>query len=520
MSSALLIARLVLAAVFAVAGIAKLTDRAGSRQAIVGFGLPATLASPLAVLLPLGELALAAALIPTATAWWGALGALVLLLLFVAGIALNLARGRKPDCHCFGQLHSAPAGWATLARNGVLAAVAGFLVWQATDSAGPSVVSWVGALSTGQLVGLIGGVILIGLLLSQIVQWWFLVDLVKQNGRLLVRLEELEGRPAYGEAASENGGAPTEQPAPGLQVGTPAPPFSLSGLYGETITLDALRALGKPVMLLFTDPDCGPCTALLPEIGRWQQEHSTKLTVSLISRGSPEDNRTKSAEHGLTHVLLQRDWEVSDAYEVTGTPAAVLVRSDGTIGSPLASGSQAIQSLVEQVVGAPAPTPTAAPTSATAQGGCPDCGNGAAAAQSMPAAPKIGDPAPTIKLPDLSGKTINLAGFKGSDTLVLFWNPACKYCTDVLSTLKTLESSQPKGAPKLLVVSSGTVEENKAMGLRSPVTLDQKFAVGYAYGVKGTPSGVLVDANGNIASGVAVGGSAALALAGANQPTV
>jgi uncharacterized membrane protein YphA (DoxX/SURF4 family) len=109
MDAALLIARLVLAAVFILAGVAKLSDLKGSRKAITDFGLPAVLASPLGLLLPLAELGVGAALIPASTAWWGALGALGLLLLFVVGISINLARGRKPDCHCFGQLHSAPA---------------------------------------------------------------------------------------------------------------------------------------------------------------------------------------------------------------------------------------------------------------------------------------------------------------------------------------------------------------------------------------------------------------------------
>lgn len=57
MDSFLLVARLLLALVFALTGAAKLADRAGSRQAIVDFGLPAGLASPLGVLLPLCELA-------------------------------------------------------------------------------------------------------------------------------------------------------------------------------------------------------------------------------------------------------------------------------------------------------------------------------------------------------------------------------------------------------------------------------------------------------------------------------
>ena len=99
MTAVLLIARLLLAAVFAVAGLAKLADLAGSRRAMRDFGLPPGLAAQLWLVLPLAELAVAVALIPRSSAWWGALGALALLLLFVGGIGYNLARGRRPDCH-------------------------------------------------------------------------------------------------------------------------------------------------------------------------------------------------------------------------------------------------------------------------------------------------------------------------------------------------------------------------------------------------------------------------------------
>ena len=61
----LLIARLLLAGVFLVAGAAKLRDRDGSQRAVVEFGLPSALAAPLGLLLPLAELAVAATLIPT-----------------------------------------------------------------------------------------------------------------------------------------------------------------------------------------------------------------------------------------------------------------------------------------------------------------------------------------------------------------------------------------------------------------------------------------------------------------------
>jgi thiol-disulfide isomerase/thioredoxin/uncharacterized membrane protein YphA (DoxX/SURF4 family) len=515
LDTVLLIARLLLALVLAVAGVAKLADRAGSRQGLTDFGVPAALAAPFGILLPLAELAVAIALIPLATAWWGALGALVLLLLFVAGISYNLARGRKPDCRCFGQLHSSPAGWKTLVRNGALAAVASLILWEGRDGVGASAVGWIGQLSTAPLLGLLGGLLVLTLLVAQFVQWWFLSRLLRQNGRLLVRLEALEGRVSTDEAAPSPDVA---QPGAGLPVGTPAPAFGLSGLYGETLTLNSLRSAGKPVMLIFTDTACGACNALLPEIGRWQREYADKLTLSLVSRGDMQENRTKASEHGLTNVLLQEDWEVSEAYQVAGTPSAVIISPDDTVGSPVVAGVEAIRSLAAHTVGAPAPElPVHQPTG---QGEpCPNCGqahadNGQAAEQAVPAGLKVGEPALPLRLRDLKNKKVNLASFRGRKTLVLFWNPGCGFCQQMLPELKEWERNPPEGAPRLLVVSSGTKEANTEMGLSSTVVLDQNFAVGQSFGASGTPSAVLVDEEGNIASELAVGAPAVLALAG------
>ena len=141
---AFLVGRLGLAAVFGLAGVVKLTDRAGTRRALADVGVPAPLAAPVAVGLPVVELAVAGALVSATAAWWGAVGALVLLLSFVAGISLMLARGRRPDCHCFGRLHAAPIGRSTLVRNLALAAVAALIAWRGRSDAGPSVVGWLG----------------------------------------------------------------------------------------------------------------------------------------------------------------------------------------------------------------------------------------------------------------------------------------------------------------------------------------------------------------------------------------
>jgi methylamine dehydrogenase accessory protein MauD len=490
MDSVLLLARLLLASVFALAGIAKLADREGSRQAIIDFGLPAALATPLGILLPLTELAVALALVPASSAWWAAVGALTLLLLFMVGIGVNLARGRKPECHCFGQLHSSPAGWKTLARNGALALVASSIIWQGSvgGSTGGSVLGWLGGLAATPLVGLILGLVALALVLGQ---WWFLANVLRQNGRLLVRVEALEAKlGAGGEVPSVNGGQAQRQT--GLAVGSEAPGFTLSGLHGETLTLDSLRSSGEPVMLLFTDPNCGPCNALLPEVGRWQEENSDKLTVSLISRGTAEENRTKVQEHALENVLLQEDWEVSEAYQVGGTPSAVLVGEDGKVNSSVASGPDAIRRLVTRLL---RPQPP------------------------IPVTKRVGDVAPEVRLPDLEGNIVELADLRGKQTLVLFWSPGCGFCQQMLPDLKEWEARAPEGAPRLLVVSAGAEEVNREMGLTSPVLLDQNFATGRAFGAGGTPSAVLVDAEGKVASGVAVGARAVMELARADKTT-
>lgn len=114
-------------------------------------------------------------------------------------------------------------------------------------------------------------------------------------------------------------------------MGTRAPAFGLSRLDGEPVSLDSLRAGGKPVLLVFTDPGCGPCSALMPDIGRWQGEHAQTLTIALVSRGARDANAAKASEHGISGVLLQQDREVSEAYQSVPTPSAVLVRPNGTV---------------------------------------------------------------------------------------------------------------------------------------------------------------------------------------------
>jgi peroxiredoxin len=333
-STVVLFARVALAVVFALASAAKLADLAGSRRAVRSFGVPAALAGVAGTLLPLAELALAGGLIVSASARWGALGALILLGAFVVGIAAAIGKGNVPDCHCFGQLHSAPAGWRTLARNLVFAGVAVVVV---LAGPGPSVGAWLGSLSNQQawvLAGALAGAVLAG-------QAGLVWVLLRRHGAVLMRLRELE-------AGSTTGGS-------ALTIGDPAPPFDLPGLAKERISLAGLLSAGRGVLLVFTDPRCGPCQALLPQLASWQDTHADRMTVALISRGTPAENLLAREEHGLRHIARQAEHQTDTPYGVVGTPSAILIGADGRVLGPLVTGADQIADLAQRLLSATPP---------------------------------------------------------------------------------------------------------------------------------------------------------------------
>jgi hypothetical protein len=98
------------------------------------------------------------------------------------------------------------------------------------------------------------------------------------------------------------------------------------------------------------------------------------------------------------------------------------------------------------------------------------------------------------------------------ETLLLFWDPGCGFCADMLPALRERDATQDE--PALVVISTGDVSENRAMGLRAPVLLDDANTVGPSYGISGTPMAILVDSAGRIASEVAAGAATVLELGG------
>jgi thiol-disulfide isomerase/thioredoxin/uncharacterized membrane protein YphA (DoxX/SURF4 family) len=479
----LLILRLALAAVFLVAATTKLTDRAGTRRAIGEFGTPDPVAGPAALGLPIAELAVTGCLLVPGAVRYGAFGALALLGVFCAAIGVNLAKGRTPDCHCFGQLHSEPVGAKTLARNGVLAAGAVLVLSLGWSDPGPSAVAWIAGLDATGALALALGVAALAVLA---VGGWVAVHLLRQHGRLLLRLERLESALA-GAGIEVDADEGYTLPEAGLPVGRTAPGFVVPAVAGGTLGLTALLEGERPALLVFTDPGCGPCQALMPEVARWQREHADEVTIAVLSSGDRDETRAKAEEHGLARVLVDPGRSVSAAFEAHGTPAAVLVAPDGTVASPVAQGSDAIERLLDVAI---AWEPPVEPGLA------------------------IGEQAPALALADLDGAETALAEALDPEreTLVVFWNPGCGFCRRMHEDLRAYEHAAPAGAPAVLVVSAGGVDEVRAEGFRR-VLLDPDFGAAGAFGATGTPMGLLIGVDGRVASRLAAGADAVLALA-------
>ena len=111
---------LVLAFVFALAGMAKLTRRHETAVAFAGLGLPAP--DAFAVAVPVLELVLVVLL--TVIPVVGASVALVALVAFSVVLARALRAGVTTGCNCFGSARATPISRADLVRNGALVALA------------------------------------------------------------------------------------------------------------------------------------------------------------------------------------------------------------------------------------------------------------------------------------------------------------------------------------------------------------------------------------------------------------
>ena len=176
----------------------------------------------------------------------------------------------------------------------------------------------IGAVTTAAVLS---GVVLLGVVA---LGGWMLYELLRQHGRILIRLDALEMRLANPVAAQPS--SASARAARGLPAGSwvPLPPGE-GDAVSDSATPPESRARS---LLLFTSATCGPCADLMPQIRDWQRALAGVVEIHLVEH---------TAQIGVT-------------YGARGTPSALAVDPDGLTEAPLAEGAAEIRALVERVI--------------------------------------------------------------------------------------------------------------------------------------------------------------------------
>lgn len=485
MGEILLLVRLALFGVFALAGIGKLMDLEGSEKAVKGFGVPDSLVKPIGVGLPIFEIVLALSFLFVTTSWFAAVAAVLLISIFLGGMIYQIAQGNAPDCHCFGQIHSEPVGKSSLLRSGVLALLALFLAVQGRANQGASLADDGSGMTI--LLILVLAVLAVGV--------FYLKRIFDQQTELIRRIDLLELISKDGQTVERVEAVP---PTEGLAIGSPFPEFQLKQLDGTSISRSDVFGSGKPSIVFFVSPDCSPCKALYPEIREWRKELGNKLDFVFVSSGDLKANRDKYGDSDGVRVIVEEKRELAETVKAQWTPSALFVNADGRIGSYVSTGDGAIRSLIDDLRER-------------------DLGsdfvfivNTVGASQAL----KIGEPIPDFSLTGAEGETVTNETIKGRNTLAVFWGMACPHCVNMKETIAEIENTHNGSAPNLIFFSDGNPAENRELGFKSPVVLDSRYEISKQIGMSGTPSAVLIDENGRIASGTATGEQKIWALIG------
>jgi peroxiredoxin len=335
---------------------------------------------------------------------------------------------------------------------------------------------------------------------------WLAYQLVRQNGRILLRLEAIEQQigPRAGAKRREAGGLP---------LGMVAPDFELPDLAGVRHKLSDFRE--QNVLVVFFNPQCGFCTKMAADLAALPADGVDRPAVPIvITTGDAEENRKAVERYGIRcPVLLQKEMEVAAQYRAHGTPMGYRIDGAGRIASELAVGAEPLLRLATTL--APDQNEPGATANGCAPLGAKD-GSSLTRSRLNRSGLKAGVAAPDFRLPRIDEGELTLSDFRGERVLLVFSDPNCGPCDELAPRLQEIHERRPE--LQVLVVSRRDVEANRdkavRLGLTFPIVLQKQWEISLKYAMFATPIGYLIDEHGILASDVAVGVGPILALAG------
>ena len=351
--------------------------------------------------------------------------------------------------------------------------------------------------------------IMIVTLLTTVLPWllialgcWLFYQLLRQNGRILIRLEALEAQVA------QLGAAPAEQSPQGLEAGSTAPDFELPDLSSQPISLSHWR--GRHVLLIFFNPRCGFCEEMADGLAALKADGSDGRPIPvLITTGKPEENRRFMEKHNIRcQILVQSNDEVSQRYRTDGTPMGYLLDEEGIIAAPLTVGAAELLALANIQV-ARVPETVQSEKAAHEPNGERRKGKANRGLQTSRLTRdglKAGTPAPPFRLPRVEGGEMALEEFHGRRVFLVFSDPDCGPCAELAPELERFHRG---GDVEVLMISRRDPEANRQKvaewSLTFPVVLQRHWEISMLYGMFATPIAYLIDERGVLATDVVVG---------------
>lgn len=137
----------------------------------------------------------------------------------------------------------------------------------------------------------------------------------------------------------------------GLELNTAAPEFSGTDLTcGRELKLADLK--GRPSVLIFASPSCGPCRALLAHLATFHRKWRRKVNIVLFSQSDSQ------IAIDLIHVyrlklstLADPDGVVAKTYRVHATPFAYRLDKNGIVQRRgIVNDLEGLEALLEDVV--------------------------------------------------------------------------------------------------------------------------------------------------------------------------
>lgn len=330
---------IVLAAVLATSALAKWRDRPATISAIRLLRLPGWLQAPwVSTALPIGEVVLAAGLLapwhPIALA--STVATALLLLVYLVVIARAMTFTPRPSCGCFGRIGDQRVTARTVVRNAIL--LAGSLVVLGSSLQGGTVPTALAGAPWAWVAAGLYAVVVTALIVGP-----------GTSGGAASPL------PSHHESQSvpDSLGGPTAGELELDYIRTPVPHSLLIDPEGRPRLLSELT-LRKAQLLVFVTCACGSTIATIPRIAAWQ-ELLPELDVRIVTNASKPDIGLPVSwwlDHGaVTYTALG----------MVGSPAAVLLGTDGQLAGGPVSGLADIEVFVTDIVAELEPMRLAAP---------------------------------------------------------------------------------------------------------------------------------------------------------------